>query len=74
MITSTTLLAALSGQGLGLALIAAIGPQNAFVLRQGLGGEHVRTVVALCIASDVAITAAVVAGAGRLASLSPDVL
>lgn len=34
-------LAALSGLGLGLSLIIAIGAQNAFVLRQGLLGQHV---------------------------------
>ena len=30
-------------------LIAAIGAQNAFVLRQGIRREHVLPVVALCI-------------------------
>ena len=37
------------GAGLttGLALIVAIGAQNAFVLRQGVRREHVRVVVAL---------------------------
>ena len=35
------LLAALSGLGLGLSLIVAIGSQNAFVLRQGLRRQRV---------------------------------
>ena len=43
---------ALTGFGASLALIAAIGAQNAFVLRQGLRREHVLAVVATCAASD----------------------
>ena len=34
-------------------LIAAIGAQNAFVLRQGIRREHVLPVVALCTVSDI---------------------
>ncbi len=41
MPASAALLTALAGLGLGLSLIVAIGSQNAFVLRQGLLGEHV---------------------------------
>ncbi len=37
---------------MGLALIVAIGAQNAFVLRQGLLGEHVFTVCLTCALSD----------------------
>ncbi len=65
------LLPVVSGLGLGLALIAAIGPQNAFVLRQGLLGEHVAVVVALCVASDLLLISAVVAGAGALLEHAP---
>ena len=65
------LLAALSGLGLGLSLIVAIGAQNAFVLRQGLRGEHVAAVVALCTASDVVLIAAGVAGAGAVLERFP---
>lgn len=51
---------ALTGLLTGLALIVAIGAQNAFVLRQGIRGEHVLPIVAVCITSDaVAITAGV---------------
>ena len=39
-------------------LIAAIGAQNAFVLRQGIRREHVLPVVALCTVSDIALIAA----------------
>ena len=38
----------LTGLGVGLGLILAIGAQNAFVLRQGLRGEHVLAVVLAC--------------------------
>ena len=38
----TALSAALQGFGLSLGLIVALGPQNAFVIRQGLLRSHVR--------------------------------
>ncbi|WP_240675501.1 LysE/ArgO family amino acid transporter [Cellulomonas endophytica] len=69
-----TLLAALSGLGLGLSLIVAIGAQNAFVLRQGLRREHVGAVVAVCAVSDAVLIAAGVAGAGAVVSAHPGVL
>jgi L-lysine exporter family protein LysE/ArgO len=62
--TAPALLAALAGLALGLGLIVAIGAQNAFVLRQGLRVEHVGPVVAVCAASDLALIAAGVLGAG----------
>jgi len=67
------LLAAFSGLGLGLglALIVAIGAQNAFVLRQGLRGEHVVPVVAVCALSDLVLVAAGVAGTGALLDRVP---
>jgi L-lysine exporter family protein LysE/ArgO len=54
----------LSGFALAAALIVAIGAQNTFVLRQGLRREHVGAVVAFCIAVDVILMAAGVAGLG----------
>ena len=66
------LLAALSGMGLGLALIVAIGAQNAFVLRQGLRGEHVLAVVAVCALSDLVLIVAGVAGTGALLDRVPE--
>jgi L-lysine exporter family protein LysE/ArgO len=68
------LLAALSGLGLGLSLIVAIGAQNAFVLRQGLRGERVGAVVLVCVLSDVALIAAGVAGAGAVVQGRPGLL
>ena len=61
-----SVLALLAGLGFGLSLIVAIGAQNAFVLRQGLRGEHVAAVVAICAVSDVVLIAAGVAGAGAV--------
>jgi len=60
------LLAALSGLGFGLSLIVAIGAQNAFVLRQGIRGEHVGVVVVICAVSDALLIALGVGGAGAL--------
>jgi len=49
--------AVLAGLGAGLSLIVAIGAQNAFVLRQGLRGEHVGWVVLICAVSDMVLIA-----------------
>src|SRR4051812_49584371 len=72
--TSPALLAALAGLGLGLSLIVAIGAQNAFVLRQGVLGEHVAAVVAICVASDAVLILAGVAGAGAVLRAVPSLL
>jgi len=50
----------------GLALIVAIGSQNAFVLRSGIRREHVLPVVAFCALSDALLIAAGIGGAGVL--------
>jgi L-lysine exporter family protein LysE/ArgO len=71
---SPALLAAVSGLGLGLSLIVAIGAQNAFVLRQGLRVEHVAAVVGVCLASDVLLITAGTAGAGALVTRVPELL
>jgi L-lysine exporter family protein LysE/ArgO len=55
-------------------LIAAIGAQNAFVLRQGIRREHVLAVVALCTVSDIVLIAAGIAGVGALISAHPSAL
>lgn len=59
MITS-----ALAGFSVSIALIVAIGAQNAFVLRQGLRREHVLPVVVVCASSDALLIAVGVAGLG----------
>ena len=55
-------------------LIAAIGAQNAFVLRQGIRREHVLPVVALCTVSDVVLISAGIAGVGALINAHPSAL
>ncbi len=73
-VRSADLLTALTGLGTGLSLIMVIGAQNAFVLRQGLRGEHVLPVVVTCAISDLLLIAAGVAGAGTLIERSPALL
>jgi L-lysine exporter family protein LysE/ArgO len=55
-------------------LIAAIGAQNAFVLRQGIRREHVLPVVAMCTVSDIVLISAGIAGIGALISAHPSAL
>lgn len=64
----------LTGFLTGLALIVAIGAQNAFVLRQGLRGEHVGALVAVCLVSDVVAITAGVAGVGQVLERWPALL
>ena len=60
-----------SGALTGLALIVAIGAQNAYVLRQGLAREHVGLVVAICAVADLALITAGVAGIGAVVEQAP---
>ncbi len=61
----------LSGFFLGGSLIVAIGAQNAFILRQGLLGQHVFILCLICALSDAVLIAAGVAGLGTLVAQSP---
>ena len=65
------LTSAVTGFAVSLTLIAAIGAQNAFVLRQGLRLEHVAAVVAVCALSDIVLISAGVLGAGAALSRVP---
>ena len=67
----TSLSPLLTGFALSLGLIAAIGAQNAFVLRQGLRREHVLAVVAFCALADLALISAGVAGLGAVLGQAP---
>lgn len=60
-----------SGLAIGLGLIMAIGAQNAFVLRQGLRGEHVFAVCLTCALADAMLILAGVAGFGRIGAWLP---
>lgn len=65
------LAAAISGFAISIGLIVAIGPQNAFVLRQGLRRRHVGVVSTACFVSDGLLIALGVGGAGALFALDP---
>lgn len=58
----------------GIALIVAIGAQNAFVLRQGIRREHIGAVVAVCMAGDALLIVAGTAGIGALVTRFPEAL
>ena len=63
--------AAWAGFLVSLSLIAAIGAQNAFVLRQGIRREHVLAVVATCALSDALLIAVGVGGFGLVSDAVP---
>jgi L-lysine exporter family protein LysE/ArgO len=63
-----------AGLAAGLALIVAIGAQNAFVLRQGLAREHVGLVVAICAVSDALLIVLGVGGVGASLQAAPVLL
>ncbi|MBN9332702.1 LysE/ArgO family amino acid transporter [Devosia sp.] len=60
-----------TGLGVSLSLIVAIGAQNAFVLRQGLKGEHVLAVCLACAVSDAVLIVVGVTSVGQIASWLP---
>ena len=64
--------AVLSGLVFGLSLIVAIGPQNTYVLVQGVRRRHVTLVVGTCAVSDLAMIGVGVAGAGAALAGRPD--
>jgi len=55
-----------SGFATGLALIVAIGSQNAYVLRQGILRQHLLPLVLFCALSDALLILAGIGGAGVL--------
>ncbi|MET0257765.1 MAG: LysE family transporter, partial [Methylobacterium sp.] len=61
----------LAGLLLGLSLILAIGAQNAFVLRQGLRGEHVFAVCLVCALSDALLITVGVTSLGTVSAALP---
>ena len=60
-----------TGFASGLALIVAIGAQNAFILRQGMRRSHVLPLVLFCAAADALLIVAGTAGAGALVRDNP---
>jgi len=74
--TSTLLLTSLTGMGTGLALIVAIGAQNAYVLKLGLQGVNrvIVPVIVICALSDAVLITAGVAGVGAVVAAAPQAL
>ena len=66
--------ALLFGFSLGFSLILAIGAQNAFVLRQGLKGQHLFLVCLICALSDAVLILIGVSGFHLLISAFPALL
>jgi L-lysine exporter family protein LysE/ArgO len=60
-----------AGVALAFSLLVGIGPQNAFVLRQGLRREHVLAVVSACSLFDFLLEAAGVGGLGAAVRARP---
>lgn len=56
----------IEGMMIGGGLIIAIGAQNAFVIRQGIKGEHVLIVAAVCSLVDMTLIAVGAGGVGTL--------
>lgn len=61
----------LAGLAICLGLIISIGAQNSYVLRQGIRREHVGAIVIACIASEIVLQTAGVAGVGVLVTHVP---
>lgn len=55
-----------------LSLILAIGAQNAFVLRQGIRGQHIVAVVLTCVLSEATLISLGVAGFGAATEALPE--
>lgn len=60
-----------TGITMGFSLIVAIGAQNAFVLRQGLKGQHVLWVCLTCAASDAILIVLGVTSFDRISTMFP---
>jgi L-lysine exporter family protein LysE/ArgO len=64
----------LKGMGMSAGLIMAIGSQNAHVLRMGLRKQHVALTVMICIACEMLLILAGVAGIGGMINSQPVLL
>ena len=62
---------ALTGFGTGFGFIVAIGPQNAWVLRQGVRREHIGLVIAICALSDLVLICVGTGAIGLVTGLAP---
>ena len=60
-----------SGFAIAMGLIAAIGAQNAHVLRQGIAGRQVAVTIFVCILCDTVLMVSGVYGMGAIVKLWP---
>lgn len=60
-----------SGFGISIGLIAAIGAQNALVLRQGIASQQVAVTISICILCDTILMSLGVYGMGMMVALWP---
>ena len=59
------------GFATGLTVFATIGPQNAFMLRQGIRNEHIVALVLFCTAADFTFITTGILGVGALVTAHP---
>lgn len=67
----SALITFVEGFVISIGLIVAIGPQNAYVLRQGIRGRHALPVASVCFVADAILITLGVMGVGRLVAESP---
>ena len=67
----TMFFAFLEGFVVSIVLIVAIGPQNAYVLRQGIRGRHAVPVATVCFMADASLITLGVLGVGAYIAQSP---
>lgn len=65
-----SLLPFIQGLALEIGLIIAVGPKDAYVIRQSLVGRHLGVMLAICVGSDVVLIALGMLGIGSLVSRS----
>ena len=61
----------LAALGLSTSQIVGIGPQNAFIIRQGIGRSHILPIVLICIVADVMLISCGVLGMGKIIGAIP---
>jgi L-lysine exporter family protein LysE/ArgO len=61
----------LAALGLSTSQIVGIGPQNAFIIRQGIGRSHILPIVLICIVADVMLISCGVLGMGKVIGAIP---
>ncbi|WIM68671.1 LysE family transporter [Corynebacterium breve] len=63
-----------AGIALGFSLIVSLGPQNIFLIKQGIKREALAAIVTVCILSDILLYVIAVTGVGELTQRAPIVL